>query len=70
VPAAFKVDTAGHTEEEQVTLLASHWWSPAELAATDEELWPANLLDLLGLVRSPDVWPVALPAVEESSVPA
>jgi 8-oxo-dGTP pyrophosphatase MutT (NUDIX family) len=70
VPAAFEVDTAGHTEEEQVTLLTSRWWSPAELAATDEELWPANLLDLLDLLRSPDAWPVPLPAVEESSVPA
>jgi 8-oxo-dGTP pyrophosphatase MutT (NUDIX family) len=66
---AFEVDTAGHTEEEQVTMLASRWWSPAELAATDEEIWPVALVELLALVDEPGAWPVALAPVEESSVP-
>jgi len=26
---AFEIDTAGHTEEEQVTILASRWWTLA-----------------------------------------
>ncbi len=69
VPAAFEVDTAGHTAEEQVTLLASRWWTVAELSVTDEEHWPANLLELVGLLDTPEAWPVALDPVEESSVP-
>ncbi len=66
---AFEIDTAGHTEEEQVTLLASRWWTLSELAATDEEIWPAVLLDLVALLDTPDTWPVALDPVEESSFP-
>ena len=66
---AFEVDTAGHTEEEQVTMLASRWWTQAEVAASDEEIWPVLLLDLVALLDSPDAWPVALDPVEESSVP-
>ena len=65
---AFEVDTAGHTEEEQVTVLASRWWTPAEVAASDEEIWPVLLLDLVALLENPDAWPVALDPVEESSV--
>ena len=49
---AFEVDTAGHTEEEQVTMLASRWWTPAEVAASDEEIWPVLLLDLVALLDS------------------
>jgi 8-oxo-dGTP pyrophosphatase MutT (NUDIX family) len=67
---AFEVDTAGHTEEEQVTLLASRWWSQEEIAETAEELWPAALLDLVALVDDPGAWPVALAPAEESTVPA
>ena len=66
---AFEVDTAGHTDEEQVTMLASRWWTPAEVAASDEEIWPVLLLDLVALLDTPDAWPVALDPVEESSVP-
>ena len=66
---AFEVDTAGHTEEEQVTMLASRWWTPAEVAASDEEIWPVLLIDLVTLLDTPDAWPVELDPVEESSVP-
>jgi len=66
---AFEIDTAGHTEEEQVTILASRWWTLAEVAASDDEIWPVLLLDLVALLENPDAWPVALDPVEESSVP-
>lgn len=66
---AFEIDTAGHTEEEQITLLASRWWTVAELAATAEEIWPVVLLDLVALIDDRVAWPVALAQIEESSVP-
>ena len=71
---AFEVSTAGHTEEELLTMAEHRWWTRAELAATDEEIWPAVLLDLW---KDADVRRGAAasdPAdggwVEESSVPA
>lgn len=75
---AFEVSTAGHTEEELLTMAEHRWWTRAELAATDEEIWPAVLLDLW---KDADVrresaasGPADHPAdggwVEESSVPA
>ncbi|SDK20984.1 ADP-ribose pyrophosphatase YjhB, NUDIX family [Nocardioides sp. YR527] len=71
---AFEVSTAGHTEEELLTMAEHRWWTRAELAATDEEIWPAVLLDLW---KDADVRRDAAasdPAdggrVEESSVPA
>ena len=71
---AFEVSTAGHTEEELLTMAAPRWWTRAELAATDEEIWPAVLLDLW---KDADVRrdaAASAPAdggwVEESSVPA
>ena len=66
---AFEVSTAGHTPEEQVTMLDHRWWSSADLAATAELVWPANLVDLIDLAGRPADWPVTLPDVEESSVP-
>ena len=45
------------------------WWTPAEVATSDEEIWPVLLLDLVTLLDTPDAWPVALDPVEESSVP-
>jgi len=74
---AFEVSTAGHTEEEQLTMAEHRWWTRAELAATDEEIWPAVLLDLW---KDADVRRDAAAAgpvdpadggwVEESTVPA
>lgn len=66
---AFEIDTAGHTDEEQITLQQFRWWARAELADPDQEIWPVILLDLWTLVDQPDRWPLALPTVEESSVP-
>ena len=74
---AFEVSTAGHTEEELLTMAEHRWWTRAELAATDEEIWPAVLLDLwkdADVRRESAASGPADPAdggwVEESSVPA
>jgi len=76
---AFEVSDAGHTEEERITMADHRWWSRDELAATEEEIWPAVLL---GLWADADVRrreaaagePPRPPAdggrVEESTVPA
>lgn len=69
----FEVDTAGHTEEERVTMTAWCWWSRAELAETAEIIWPAGLLALLDDVdrceRSATGYPIDHGLVEESTVP-
>ncbi|GGR48202.1 8-oxo-dGTP pyrophosphatase MutT (NUDIX family) [Nocardioides luteus] len=72
---AFEVSIAGHTEEEQLTMGGHRWWTRAELETTDEEIWPAVLLDLWkdAEVRR-DAAGRTAPAegglVEESTVPA
>ncbi|SHH54545.1 NUDIX domain-containing protein [Jatrophihabitans endophyticus] len=68
--AAFDVDTAGFTADEQQTVLGQHWWTRAELDATAETVWPGNLAELWDAAGDPRRWPLGLPAVEESSVPA
>lgn len=40
---AFGVSDAGHTPEERVLMTGHHWWTRAELAATNEVVWPAEL---------------------------
>ncbi len=45
------------------------WWTRAELAATDETVYPGGLADLLALAEQPDRWPVELPDVDESTAP-
>jgi 8-oxo-dGTP pyrophosphatase MutT (NUDIX family) len=73
---AFEVSTAGHTEDELLTMVEHRWWTRAELAATDEEIWPAVLLDLWkdADVRRDAPAPASAPDdggwVEESTVPA
>ena len=66
---AFEVDIAGHTVEEQETVLGHRWWEPADLTATDELVWPADLHTVAALRDQPDRWPADLGTVEESSVP-
>ena len=70
---AFEVDTTGHTEEEQLTVVEIRWWEPADLESTTDEVWPRDLLELLALSRRPEGFPdgpLEAAAVEESSVPA
>lgn len=64
---AFEIDTAGFTADEQATVLGHHWWTRAELTATDEIVWPANLAELWTLADDPARWPVQLPDADESS---
>lgn len=74
---AFAFSDAGHTEEERTTMTAHRWWSRAELADTDEELWPAILPDLWAeadlrrrLADAAARPPLDGGEVEESTVPA
>jgi tRNA threonylcarbamoyl adenosine modification protein YjeE len=66
---AFEVSVAGHTEDEQRTILGHRWWTRAELAATVETVYPGGLDELLALAEQPDRWPVELPDVDESTAP-
>lgn len=69
---AFEVDSSGYTEEERLCIAETRWWTRAELAATDDEIWPADVLALLDLAARPDDWAAGAlrgPSVEESSVP-
>lgn len=71
--AGFDVDTTGHTEEERITMTSWSWWSPAELAATAEIIWPYRIGDLLADIerceQSAGSYPVDYGTVEESTVP-
>jgi 8-oxo-dGTP pyrophosphatase MutT (NUDIX family) len=70
---AFEVDTTAHTEEEQLTVADIRWWALSDLAATDDEVWPRDVLAVLDLLERPHEWsggPVQAEPVEESSVPA
>lgn len=70
---AFDVDTTSHTEEEQLTVADIRWWTLPDLAATDDDVWPRDLLAVLDLAARPHEWadgPVQAEPVEESSVPA
>ncbi|MEV6298653.1 NUDIX domain-containing protein [Actinoplanes sp. NPDC051861] len=45
--ADWQVDTAGMDAEEQLTIFEHRWWSAAEIEASDELIFPADLADLL-----------------------
>jgi 8-oxo-dGTP pyrophosphatase MutT (NUDIX family) len=69
---AFEVDTSGHTEEEQRTLVELRWWSLDAVAGTADDVWPRDLAAMLALAEEPHRWAggaVAAPPVEESVVP-
>jgi tRNA threonylcarbamoyl adenosine modification protein YjeE len=66
---AFAVSTAGHTEDEQRTLVGHRWWTREELATTGETVYPGGLLELLDLAEDPASWPRELPDVDESTLP-
>jgi len=70
--AGFEVDTTSHTEEEQLTVADIRWWALPDLAATDDDVWPRDVLAVLELASRPHEWadgPVVAPPVQESSVP-
>jgi 8-oxo-dGTP pyrophosphatase MutT (NUDIX family) len=67
----FTVDTTAHTEEEQLTVADIRWWDLDDLDRTDDDVWPRDLVAVLALAKSPEVWrdgPVKGAPVEESSV--
>ncbi|MFC4067897.1 NUDIX hydrolase [Actinoplanes subglobosus] len=43
----WQVDTAGMDEEERLTITEHRWWSVAEIEASREEIYPADLAVLL-----------------------
>ena len=45
--AEWQVDRAGMDEEEQETITEHRWWSAAEIEASDEQIFPRELADLL-----------------------
>lgn len=65
---AFTVDTAGHTEEERLTMTRHRWWTRAELASTAETISPAAVLDLWQRFEN-GAPTIDLGLQEESSVP-
>ncbi|WAC58799.1 NUDIX hydrolase [Brevundimonas sp. SL130] len=44
---AFDLSSTGWTEEERNILVAHRWWSLADIRASTETIWPAELADLL-----------------------
>lgn len=53
----YDVDTSGHTEGEQLTLLDSRWWPLDELARSGAPVWPAYLQEIVDLADHPGSWP-------------
>ncbi len=64
----FEVDTSAHTPDEQATFQQFRWWSTEDLRATDDWVWPLELVELLHLIDEEDRWPVDLGTQEESTV--
>ncbi len=64
----FEVDTAEHTAEERLTFKQFRWFSHEDLRATDDWVWPLELVELLHLADQQDRWPVDLGTQEESTV--
>ncbi len=64
---AFEVDISAFTEEEKVTMVDHRWWTAEEIRATEEWIWPKELLDLIRLVDRPHLWPLELGLVVDES---
>lgn len=64
----FAVDISAHTADERLTFKQFRWWSTEELRATDDWVWPHELVELLHLVEERERWPVQLGTQEESTV--
>lgn len=58
--SSFQVDVAGHTVDEQVTLLGHRWWTREELTNSTAWIWPAELVEL---------WDRAADCAADSSLP-
>jgi len=44
---AFDLSSAGWTEEERRVLIEHRWWSAADIRASGDTIWPADLADLV-----------------------
>jgi len=44
----FAVDESGWTDVERRSVLGHRWWTQAELAATDDTVYPESLAEILG----------------------
>lgn len=65
----YEVDTAGHTEGEQLTIKGSDWLPLDSLATMPDPVWPTGITTLVELAREGTPQPVNLGCVEESTVP-
>jgi len=68
VDARFDVSPAGLTPDEQLTLDGWAWHSLTELADLADPVWPVNLVELIALAQVPQLWPVHLGEIEESTL--
>jgi 8-oxo-dGTP pyrophosphatase MutT (NUDIX family) len=68
VAERFAPSPGGLTEEELITLDGWAWHRLEDLASVPEPVWPANLADLAALADRPELWPLELGEVEESTV--
>ncbi len=71
---AFEVSTVGHTDQELLTMTAHRWWTREDLASTNDEVWPRDILELWALAETAVATGVTAPpldlgTVEESTVP-
>lgn len=48
----FVVDDGGWTEEERRMMLEHRWWTHAEIVATDDTIYPAELADILATLTA------------------
>ena len=65
----FELDITGHTESEKLTLDGHAWLPLAELDVQRDPGWPGNLLEFIDLAGHPELWPVDLGDIEESTLP-
>lgn len=65
----FRVDVAGHTVDEQVTLQGHRWWTREEIRSGSAWIWPAELVDLWDRAADPSLPVMELGRQEESTVP-
>lgn len=68
VAAPFEVSTSGHTPDEQLTFDGWEWLPLAGLGRLAEPVWPSDIAELVALAQRPELWPVELGEVEESTV--
>lgn len=69
VAEQFSPDPGGLTDDELITLDGWAWQPLHELGGLADPVWPANLPELAALAGRPELWPLQLGDVEESTVP-